>query len=62
MKIAAAEAIASIVTKQELSPEYIIPSVFNKKVVPVVAHAVARAAEKSGLSRRLPRTGPRGLA
>jgi len=61
MKIAAAQAIASIVTKQELSPEYIIPSVFNKKVVPVVAREVAKAAQKTGLARRRPRTSVEGL-
>jgi malate dehydrogenase (oxaloacetate-decarboxylating) len=61
MKIAAAQAIASIVTKQELSPEYIIPSVFNKKVVPVVAREVAKVAQKTGLARRRPRTSVEGL-
>jgi malate dehydrogenase (oxaloacetate-decarboxylating) len=40
------------VAKQELGPEYIIPSVFNKKVAPAVAGEVARAAHKTGVARR----------
>ena len=52
MKLAAAHAIASCVAKQELGPEYIIPSVFNKKVAPAVASEVARAAHKTGVARR----------
>jgi malate dehydrogenase (oxaloacetate-decarboxylating) len=55
MKIAAAHAIASCVGKAELGPEYIIPSVFNKKVAPAVAHEVARAAHRTGVARRRPR-------
>jgi malic enzyme len=54
MKIAAAHAIASCVAKAELGPEYIIPSVFNKKVAPAVARDVARAAHKTGVARRRP--------
>jgi len=52
MKLAAAHAIASCVGKEEIGPEYIIPSVFNKKVAPAVASAVARAAHKTGVARR----------
>jgi malate dehydrogenase (oxaloacetate-decarboxylating) len=52
MKVAAAQAIAQVVSSRELSEDYIIPSVFNKKVAPAVAHAVARAAVKSGVARR----------
>ncbi|HET7874878.1 MAG TPA: NAD-dependent malic enzyme [Methylomirabilota bacterium] len=55
MKIAAAQAIASCVARSELGPEYIIPSVFNKKVAPAVAREVARAAQKTGVARRRPR-------
>ena len=55
MKIAAAHAIASCVAKTELGPEYIIPSVFNKKVALAVAHEVARAAHRTGVARRRPR-------
>ena len=52
MKLAAAHAIASCVGKSELSPEYIIPSVFNKKVAPAVAREVVRAAQRTGVARR----------
>jgi malate dehydrogenase (oxaloacetate-decarboxylating) len=52
MKIAAAQAIAGIVSERELAAEYIIPSVFNKKVAEAVARAVSRAAVKSGVARR----------
>ncbi len=52
MKIAAAHAIASCVARRELGPEYIIPSVFNKKVAPAVAREVAKAAQKTGVARR----------
>ncbi|MEZ4357456.1 MAG: malic enzyme-like NAD(P)-binding protein [Eubacteriales bacterium] len=51
MKIAAAYAIASIVKEDELNPDYIIPDPFNKKVVKVVAEAVAKAARDSGVAR-----------
>lgn len=51
MKIAAAKAIASLVKDNELSPEYIIPEVFNMKVADVVANEVASIAEKLGLAR-----------
>ncbi len=46
MKLAAAYAIASIVTDSELCPEYILPDPFNKKVAPAVAKAVADAYSK----------------
>ena len=52
MKLAAAEAIAAVVAEDQLHADYIIPSVFNRKVVKVVAAAVARAAEQSGVARR----------
>ncbi|MBI2153075.1 MAG: NAD-dependent malic enzyme [Candidatus Rokubacteria bacterium] len=52
MKIAAARAIAECVRPEELTPEYIIPSVFNKKVVPAVARAVTGAAQQTGASHR----------
>jgi len=52
MKIAAARAIAGIVGKGELHEEYIIPSVFDKRVVESVAEAVARAAHATGVARR----------
>jgi malate dehydrogenase (oxaloacetate-decarboxylating) len=52
MKLAAAEAIAAAVKPDELSPEYVIPSVFNREVAPLVAAAVAAAAEGTGVARR----------
>ncbi len=48
MKMAAARAIAEIVTDEELSEDYIIPSVFNRDVAPAVAAAVAGEARASG--------------
>jgi malate dehydrogenase (oxaloacetate-decarboxylating) len=50
MKTAAASAIASIVTDDELREDYIIPSVFNRDVAPAVAAAVAEQARASGLA------------
>ena len=52
MKVAAAYAIAGVVKEDELGPEYIVPSVFNRDVVPAVAGAVAEAAEEAGVARR----------
>lgn len=52
MKFAAAAAIANLVSEEELSPEYIIPSVFDRHVSPAVARAVAIAAAKSGVARK----------
>lgn len=49
MKVAAAKAIASIVTDEELCEEYIIPDAFNEKVAEAVAKAVADEAVKSGI-------------
>jgi malate dehydrogenase (oxaloacetate-decarboxylating) len=48
MEIAAARAIASVVTDDELHPTYIVPSVFNPDVAPAVAAAVREAAEPDG--------------
>ena len=51
MKLAAAEAIAATVPDEELSAGYIVPSVFNKRVVELVAIAVAKAAVDDGVVR-----------
>jgi malate dehydrogenase (oxaloacetate-decarboxylating) len=64
MKLAAAHALAQIVSKDELSEEYIIPSMFDRRVAEAVATAVSDAAVKTGMARRKrPRaaaeTGPR---
>lgn len=55
MKVAAAQAIASVVTDEELSESYIIPSVFNDKVVERVREAVVKAANQTGVARKEPR-------
>lgn len=55
MKLAAAEAIASVVTDEERSEQYIIPSVFHEEVVIKVRAAVIRAAIETGVARRIPR-------
>lgn len=52
MKKAAAYAIAAAISSDDLHEEYIIPSVFNKAVVPAVAQAVAEAAQRTGVARR----------
>lgn len=51
MKIAAAKAIASIITDDELSEEYIIPGAFDKRVVEVVAKAVADEARAENIAK-----------
>lgn len=51
MKLAAAYAIAGIVSDSERCSEYIIPNSFNKEVTPAVAKAVAEAARKTGVAR-----------
>ncbi len=51
MKMAASYAIASLVTAEELSPTYILPRAFDKRIAPTVAAAVAKAAKASGVAR-----------
>ena len=51
MKLAASEALANLIADEELSPEYIIPKAFDKRVGPAVAKAVAEAAKKTGVAR-----------
>ena len=51
MKMAAAAALASLISDEELSAEYIIPKAFDKRVGPAVAAAVAEAARRSGVAR-----------
>ncbi len=51
MKVAAAKAIASLVSDEELCPEYIIPKAFDERVGTTVAAAVAEAARKTGVAR-----------
>jgi malate dehydrogenase (oxaloacetate-decarboxylating) len=52
MKLAAANAIAGIISDAELHPEYIVPSVFDKRVAEAVAREVEAAAHQSGVARR----------
>jgi malate dehydrogenase (oxaloacetate-decarboxylating) len=52
MKLAAAYAIASTISEAELQPDYIVPSVFNRRVVGLVAAAVEDAAQRTGVARR----------
>jgi malate dehydrogenase (oxaloacetate-decarboxylating) len=54
MKLAAAEAIADAVPEAELGPGYVVPSVFNKRVVELVARKVAAAAHADGVAREIP--------
>lgn len=51
MKVAAAYAIAELVSDQELNAEYILPAAFDERVKDAVAKAVAEAAKKSGVAR-----------
>ncbi len=51
MKMAAAEALASLIPDEELSADYIIPKAFDKRVGPAVAKAVAEAARRTGVAR-----------
>ncbi|MEX2459864.1 MAG: NAD-dependent malic enzyme [Paenibacillaceae bacterium] len=55
MKLAAAHAIASMIGEHELNEQYIIPSVFNKKVVENVRQQVINAAIETGVARKIPR-------
>ena len=51
MKLAAARAIAAIVTDEELREDYIIPGAFDKRVAPAVAKAVMECAKEQGVAR-----------
>ena len=51
MKVAAAYAIAGLIDEKDLTPDYIIPNPFDKRVAKAVAEAVAEAARKSGVAR-----------
>ncbi|HLM25197.1 MAG TPA: hypothetical protein VK274_09080, partial [Pyrinomonadaceae bacterium] len=52
MKLAAANAIAGIITDAELHPEYIVPSVFDKRVAEAVSREVQAAAYATAVARR----------
>ena len=52
MKLAAAKALAETIPPAALSEDYIIPSMFDKEIVPRVAKAVSAAARETGVARR----------
>ena len=62
MKLAAARAMAGVIPDEELSEDYIIPSVFDERVAPAVAEAVAETAKASGMARRVPERTETGLS
>ena len=51
MKVAAARAIADVINEEELSEEYVIPSVFDRRVAEAVAAAVGEEAKRAGIAR-----------
>jgi malate dehydrogenase (oxaloacetate-decarboxylating) len=51
MKVAAAQALAGLISDEELNEDYIIPTAFDPRVGPAVAKAVAEAARRSGVAR-----------
>ena len=53
MKMAAAQALADLISDEELNEDYIIPAAFDSRVGPAVAKAVAEAARKTGVARKL---------
>jgi malate dehydrogenase (oxaloacetate-decarboxylating) len=55
MKVAAANAIADVISDNELHPDYIVPSVFDRRVAQAVASAVSQSAIAAGVSRCIPK-------
>jgi malate dehydrogenase (oxaloacetate-decarboxylating) len=51
MKLAAAEALADLISPEDLRPDYVIPSPFDPRVAPAVSEAVAAAARRDGVAR-----------
>ena len=62
MKLAAANAMADVIPEGELSEDYIIPSVFDERVAPAVAEAVAEKAKETGSARRIQERAEPGLS
>ncbi len=62
MKLAAARAMADVIPEEELSEDYIIPSVFDERVAPAVADAVAQRAKETGTARRVQDRSETGLS
>jgi malate dehydrogenase (oxaloacetate-decarboxylating) len=61
MKLAAAEAMAGVIPAEDLSEDYIIPSVFDERVAPAIAEAVANKAKETGTARRIQERAETGL-
>jgi malate dehydrogenase (oxaloacetate-decarboxylating) len=62
MKLAAANAMADVIPEEDLSEDYIIPSVFDERVAPAVAEAVAEKAKETGMARRIHERAETGLS
>ena len=62
MKLAAARAMAGVIPDEQLSEDYIIPSVFDERVATAVAEAVAETAKASGMARRVQERTETGLS
>jgi malate dehydrogenase (oxaloacetate-decarboxylating) len=62
MKLAAAEAMAAVIPDEERSEDYIIPSVFDERVAPAVAGAVAETGKATGMARRVQERAETGLS
>ncbi len=52
MQLAAAHALADLITEEELNEDYVIPSPFDKRVVPAIAKAVGEAAIRTGVAKK----------
>jgi malate dehydrogenase (oxaloacetate-decarboxylating) len=62
MKLAAANAMAEVIPEEDLSEDYIIPSVFDERVAPAVAEAVSERAKETGMARRIQDRAETGLS
>lgn len=62
MKIAAAKAIAGVLDDAAILPDYIVPSVFDRRVAKGVSEAVSRTALEEGVARRKPKQAPHLIA
>ena len=62
MKLAAANAMAEVIPEEDLSEDYIIPSVFDERVAPAVAEAVSEKARETGTARRIQDRAETGLS
>jgi malate dehydrogenase (oxaloacetate-decarboxylating) len=51
MKLAASRALAEVIPEEDLSEDYVLPSLFDERIVPSMAEAVQKAARDSGVAR-----------